>query len=233
MKSGNHSELQTRLVEHVRRYRIGVIPIASGMLRATKADVKAAAVELMKSGRLASESLYHTRRYLYECPDETTRRGTGPVSERAKINALATLLFCSAESDRREILTAAEFQKHFSDLYRPSGSGRYVLDQSSGQPRLSFVRVDCGGRGRWDRVICKARRDLDRHRLIAAFDELIERDLFEIHILTALECKAERIRQTLTESAEAPGQRVQVTALPDLIHLVFPQPHSFPQRRGK
>lgn len=233
MNSGSQNELQSRFLEHVRRYRIGVIPIASGMLKAAKPDVRTVAVELMKSGRLASESLYHTRRYLYECPAETSRRGTGPVSERAKINALATLLFCSAESDRRELLTAGEFQKHFSDLYRPSGAGRYVLDQSSGQPRLSFVRVDCGGRGRWDRVICKARRDLDRHRLIAAFDALIERGLFEIHILTAMECKAERIRQTLTESPEAPGQRIQVTALPDLIHLVLPQPNSFPRRKGK
>lgn len=232
MNSGSQTLLQSRLLDHVRRYRISTIPDAARMMKLPRADIRSTATGLMQSGQLGSESLYHTRRYLFERPVAKDGRRTGPLSERAKVNSLATLLFCSGDNGHRELLTAAEFQQHFSDLYRPSGTGRYVLDQSSGEPRLSFIRVDCGGRGRWDRIICKARRDLDHHRSIPAYDSLLTRGLFEVHILTAMERKAERIRQSLIDAPGELQNRIQVTAIPELIHLVLPQPSSFPRRKG-
>ena len=227
MNSGDQSRLHDRLLEHIRRYRLSVISIAAQMLQTPKRELREVAQDLLQSGMLGSESLYHTRRYLFVEHSTVNQSRVGPLSERAKVTALATLQFCSARPRQRELLTASEFQNHFSDLYRPSGSRRYVLDQTSGEPKLAFIRVDAGGPGRWDRVIGKARRDLDRHRTTSAYDSLIRRELFEVHILTALERKAERIQQTLTQSPD--DQRIQVTALPDLIHLVCPQPCSSPR----
>ena len=62
----------------------------------------------------------------------------------------------------------------------------YYVDTSGPQPRLGFIRVDAGGRGRWDRVLAKCRDDLQVHQRMLASAQFIDRQAFEITLITTL-----------------------------------------------
>ena len=98
----------------------------------------------------------------------------------------------------------------------------YYVDMSQSQPRLGFVRVDAGGRGRWDRVLAKCRNDLDTHSADAGFRNFIDRQAFEITLITALPQKARRLADSLSSMHDSGIRMIRVLAMPELLNLIAP-----------
>ena len=146
------------------------------------------------------------------------------LSEMAKIRAYAALAVCAASSGRRTRVTSDEFQKTFSDLYRPGMAMNYVLDRSEREPRLAFLRIDTGGHARWDRIVAKLLADARRHRLNPAFRRLVERRSVEIRLVTALPQKADRVCRALQSRPAQPEIPIHISVVPELINLIAPLP---------
>jgi hypothetical protein len=98
----------------------------------------------------------------------------------------------------------------------------YYVDTSHSQPRLGFVRVDAGGRGRWDRVLAKCRSDLEAHCTVSGFRKFIDRQAFEITLITALPQKARRLAESMSSLRDARVSMIKVVAMPELLNLIAP-----------
>lgn len=228
------SSCHQTLIDHVARYRMTVHEAVVKDLNQPLAATRRTLPQAVHDGYLNVAPLYRNRRYFYLTQlgansATTLASGTnapkhGPLSETAKVRAYAMLAFCCLHDSARERLTAVEFQTHFADLYRPGMSANYYIDTADARPRIGLLRVDFGGRGRWDRIIGKVRRNIEGHFMDAGFRRLLSHELFQITVVTALPQKALRIRQTLATHRDARRVPVRIVAMPDLLHLVMPPP---------
>jgi len=178
-------------------------------------------IELARRGELAEAPLYRNRTCFYRREPAEHRE---EFSEPAKIRAYAMLAVCAAREARRTRLTREELQKYFADWYRPGRPANYYLDLSDEKPVLGFLRVDHGGRGRWDRVLAKALDDARKHRLEPAFERFLAQGALEVRIVTALPQKANRLRCALNEKQAARGVPIHISVVPELINLIAPLP---------
>ncbi len=215
--------IRESILQHLARYRMTTLPVLNqlpelGPLGAVRLQQQLQ--RLSRSGQIASAPLFHKREYLYLAGTDPT----GPHSEVSKIRNYAMLLFCCLSNTSRDRLTESDFQEHFPDLYRPGRPLHYYMDISGSKPCLGFMRIDTGGRGRWDRVIARARSDICSHELYPPFRKLIATGQFEVSILTATLPKAERIRRTLEEGRHPADASIRVSAIPELLALVAPSP---------
>ena len=222
------------LIDHVARYRITVREAVEHAFAKSFGATRRMFTQAVRDGHLDVAPLYRNRRYCHltqlgansvdTSASSDDRPKHGPLSEPAKVRAYAMLVFCCLHDVPRERLTADDFQTHFPDLYRPGMSANYYIDTTGNRPRIGLLRVDFGGRGRWDRIISRVRRDIEAHYLAAGFRRLLARQSFEITVVTALPQKAGRIRQALAGHCDARRVPIRVVAMPDLLHLVMPPP---------
>lgn len=230
--------LRHAVLEHLARYRITVLPAVQRMPAFGSFGRKRTAAvlrELCRSRMCGHAPLYRNRRYFFLAPRGAeavavqSRRDErhdphGPLSEQAKIRNYAILAFCCLGGRRRQRLSAADFENCFPRLYRPGLSMSYYVDTSGPQPRLGFIRVDTGGRGRWDRVLAKCRNDLKAHYTDRGFREFIDRQAFEITLITALPQKAQRLAEALAAGRDPTTQMIRISVMPVLLNLIAPPP---------
>jgi hypothetical protein len=133
---------------------------------------------------------------------------------------MAMLTFCCLTEHQRTVLTQDELHRLVPHARHASYRAPYYLDRFEDTPRLGFLRVDIGGRGRWDRIIAKCLHDIYEHAQSAAWQPLIQQQQFEITVVTALAQKADRIRSLLAEQAPQLPVPLRIVALPNLFHLM-------------
>ncbi len=138
--------------------------------------------------------------------------------------AYALMSVCCARDENRKLLTPAELSQHFPGLGQSSHLPSYYLVRQSGQVQLGFVRLDRGGRGRWDRIARKTCDDMRKHLSHDWLRPLIDRGQFEICVVTALPSKAERIDELLKAKQSLLPVPYRVVTIPPLIHFIRPQP---------
>ena len=147
------------------------------------------------------------------------QRRAGPLSEPAKLRAMAILQFCCLSGSPCHRLTDEELTRSFPDVARPGLPSTYYFNPD-GSGRLGLARVDAGGRGRWDRVVHSLRQDIRDHFRQPGFQRLIRAGRFEITLLTVLRQKARRVCQSLSSAPEAHRVPCRVVALPELLPLI-------------
>lgn len=145
-----------------------------------------------------------------------------PLKDEPKIRAYAILAFCCFGDVQREKLTPQEYRDMFPELQRPGERTNYYIDTEGPRKRLGYIRVDYGGRGRWDRLISSCRDDVRKRCDKRAFREIILQGGFVITIITALEQKANRLQAALQEQQFPVDVRIHV--VPELLELIAPGP---------
>lgn len=223
--SRKHNALRRQLLEHIARYRMTTLPVLSQLpafRHRPESSVKRLLRGLVHEGRLRRASLFHNRDYY--CAYRASNSLTGLLSESEKLRAYAMLLYCCQKGSQRERLTRTELQTHFAMLDEPGLPLNYYVDSSSETTRLGLLRVDLGGRGRWDRILGKARDDVLKHLGRAGVRELIQQRQFEVTILTALPQKASRICDTIASEPHPLDACIRVSCASELLYLIAP-PH--------
>lgn len=171
---------------------------------------------------IANAPLHAGLRYWYLLPAGAELAGvksdrTGPLTESAKLRAFALLQFCLLEKVRRERLTTEELSRYFPELTRPGLPGTYYFDPVAG--RLGLARLDVGRCGRWDRIVKSVAADVAEHLAYIGFHRLADAGRFEITVLTALRCKANRLETALASLLHR-RLPLRVVALPELLPLI-------------
>lgn len=239
-------QLQDRdfvILRHICRYKMTVLQALERLpvfVGSSRDAVKNVIRRLRQGGWIRSAWLYDSYpvgdspqqtplRYSYYYLSESAANLLGehpgiarPLKDEPKIRAYAALAFCCLDEPRREKLTAEEFKEVFPELYRLGERISYYIDTEGPQKRLGYIRVDYGGRGRWDRLIAKCRSDIRKRCDNRAFRELVLRGGFVITVITALEQKAARLRDAL-EDAQLPAE-VKVHVVPELLEMIAPGP---------
>ena len=219
------SKLQHAVVEHVRRYRIGMTRYCHRALQPrfgnlTRRETKRALRELSDSaGMLQREQLLGPGHcYTLGKADGETKR----FCERGIATALAMLSFCFSDPRRRrQKLIPGEFQSHFPDLVIDDWSSEHYY---LAEDRLGYLRVDLGGNGRWDRVIHYCTRDILRHEARLELARLMRDGFMEFTVATATHQKARRLRQAMLRQPLHPHVTTQVVVAAELLHLIAPPP---------
>jgi len=139
-------------------------------------------------------------------------------------HAYALMSVCLLQNEKRKLLTNAELTQNFPELGSHGGPSRYYLAREAEQTRLGFVRIDQGGRGRWDRIARKANDDMRKHLSLRCLLPMIDQRQFEICIVTALPGKAQRIEEVLRANQELLNVPYRVISIPDLINFIRPRP---------
>lgn len=233
----DHSRRQA-VLEHLARYRmtvLGAVQQLPDFQRLGRKRTAAFLHQLCRSCELGTAPLYRKHRYFFleshgfdrlavQWGRSASADRYGPLSESAKIKNYAILAFCCLNGRRRQRLTPADFDKCFPDLCRPGLSMNYYVDTSGTQPRLGFIRVDTGGRGRWDRVVATCLHDVTTHEAIPGFRPFIARQAFEITLITPLPHKARRMAETIGALGDPRANLIQVSAMPELLNLIAPPP---------
>ena len=218
-------ELIDAVLDHIARYRLTVFPALQQLpvfAACGPRRIKNVLRECQRQSLIGSAPLHHGARYWYldvlgaqacELPEERV----GPLSEPAKIRALAMLRFCCLSDRPRRRLTPEELAAAFP-VIAPAGlpSGYYF--DPGGAGRLGLCRVDAGRSGRWDRVVESVRQDILQHLHRPGFRQFIQAGRFEITVLTVFRQKAKRIYESLLREAER--LPLQVVALPELLPLI-------------
>ncbi len=242
------SESGRCILDHVARYRL-TIPqaLANSEILATS-DIGAAVRELrnlVADGWLREAPLQPGSEagpsYFYLSVQAAALLGHDfewalPVPHDARVECAARVLFCCNGKKFRQLLTKNEFIEKFSELWFAGQPVQYYLDKVDDRVvRLAYIKVDKGGRGRWERLLDSCDRFL-RQRISprktnpafadksAAYKKLVDRGLFQFTILTpfldkkrAIEIELER--RQLTGKPTVP---VQVHVVDELFELVFP-----------
>ncbi len=221
------TEIRKVILDHVGRYRMSTKKIMGGLpeLRTRRRELRQVLAQMCDSGELGTEALFRNQNYYFLAQERAESDGrVGPLSELAKIRSYAMLAFCCQSESPRERLTPEEMYKNFPELFCSGMAQSYYLDRSVAQPRLGFLRVDTGGRGRWDRIVNKVRADWEDHWAKAEWRPLIDRGEFEITLITALRQKAERIHTSLMSWSESKSSRIRIGVCPELLNLIAPPP---------
>jgi len=221
------NEFVDAVVHHLARYRLTVFPAVQQLpafATSRPSQVKDTLRECQRQSLIGSAPLHHGAKYWYLDVLGAQRCGLpeeriGPLSEPAKLRALAMLRFCCLSGAPRHRLTADDFAQSFPDLARPGLPDGYYFDPQ-GSGRLGLARVDAGRRGRWDRAIESLRDDINDHVHRSGFRRLIQAGRFEITLLTVLRQKAQRLYESLTQFPDARRVPVQVMAIPELLPLL-------------
>ena len=217
------------LLEHVARYRLTVfpalqqLPVFSGC---RPGEIKNLLKYCRTQELIRSAPLDQHYRYWYldslgaeTCGLPPTR--TGPLSEPAKIRALAMLRFCCLSNRPRHLFMADEFAQSFPMLARVGQCRGYYFEPGPAG-RIGLVRVDAGRHGRWDRVLQTVRQDIELHTLHRGFRQIVRAARFEISIVTIFSQKAKRIQDSLPTIPGTDSIPVHVVAMPELLPLVEP-----------
>jgi hypothetical protein len=226
--------VEIAILEHVRRYRIGITRSCWSALRSrfpalTEQQTKGSLKELwLQKGLLRRESLLGTRqcyqltRRYWQQHGDVGEIGRQRLSERDLAVALAMLKLCFSDGDgQRRKLMNEDFATCFPDIQVDSQNREnYYLHEG----RIGYLRVDLGGRGRWDRIAAYCARDLARHERQPAFAPLMRDGYFEMTIVTCMPQKARRLRQLLARQPLHEVVAVDVVAFPELLNLVSPPP---------
>jgi hypothetical protein len=215
------------IVNHVARYRLSVFNAIERLpcfIEVGAKRVKDILAECRSRSLLESAPLHHGAKYWYlgqSCTEQhkMSPERIGPLSEPAKLRALAILRFCCLSDRPRHRLLADELRASFPDVARPGLSDGYYFD-SQGSGRIGLIRVDAGRRGRWDRVIQSLREDVDNHVHCPGFRKLIQAGRFEITVLTVFRQKAQRISDSLAQHPDTRRTALQVVAMPELLPLL-------------
>jgi len=141
-----------------------------------------------------------------------------------KLNLYGMLLFCCAQHVSRHKLTPTELRQRFSDLHRPGREHRYYVTRDGPVTRLGFLRIDSGGRGRWDRIVGKFADDLRGHLQIPLVRRLLENNAFEATIVSALPTKAGRIESELSQYQKVLPIPCHSVAIPQLANVLISRP---------
>lgn len=213
------------ILDHLARYRLSIFAAVAKLpvfAAARPRQVKDALKECQRQSLIGSAPLHHGARYWYldtlgaqACGLDGDRNG--PLAESPKIRALAILRFCCLSDHPRHRLTVAELSRAFPKIARHGLPASYYFDPE-GPGRLGMIRVDAGGRGRWDRVVQSVRADIDRHSCTPGFEPLVQAGRFEITVVTVVRKKAARIIESL--ALRPHPVPVRVVAIPELLPLV-------------
>ncbi|MHC4880387.1 MAG: hypothetical protein ACYTGL_28390 [Planctomycetota bacterium] len=223
--SRKHNHLRTQILEHVARYRLTTLPALCQLpafRQRPESSVKRLLRSLVRDGQLQRAALFHNRNYY--CSRQVSRSPSGVLSESEKLRAYAMLLYCCLGTAQRERLTRSELHTHFPVLSEPGLPLNYYVDSSGDTTRLGVLRVDLGGRGRWDRILGKARDDVLKHQGRTGIRDLIRQGQFEVTIMTALPQKAARICDTMTSESHPLDACIRVSSASELLYLIAP-PH--------
>ena len=142
----------------------------------------------------------------------------------ALARAYALLAVCCLQQEQRTLVTAKEVSAHIPEIRLPDQRRCYYLSREANQLRLGFVRVDSGGRGRWDRIAQKACDDMRKHLAMPSLSSLIDHRQFEVCVVTALASKARRIDELLSGRQQQLPVAYRVVSIPNLINFVRPRP---------
>lgn len=143
------------------------------------------------------------------------------LSTETKIRRYAMLSFCCLGEVSRIRLTQSELSVFCSETMNQVGAGNYYVEPDANH-RLGFIRVDMGGRGRWDRVLAKAEQDARRILQEPACQTLIRAGQMELTIATATQEKAERMsRQLMASPCQLP---IRIAVISELLDLIAPPP---------
>lgn len=222
-----HAQLARAVLSHIARYRLSIFAAIERLpefaphgLRHVKGTLR----DCRRLGLLGSAPLHRGATYWYvdargaeQCglPEERI----GPLSEPAKLRALAILRFCCLSDRPRQRLTSEELTRTFKCLARPGLPSGYYFDPA-GAGRLGLIRVDAGRRGRWDRVVQSLRDDMEDHMQQPGFRQLVQAGRFEITVLTVFRQKARRIYDSLSNVRHGCPVPIEVVAIPELLPLV-------------
>ena len=220
-------DLVDALVSHLARYRLTVfaalerLPVFSTF---GPRQIKQVLRDCQRQSLIGCATLYQGTRYWYLDVLGALRCGLpeeriGPLSEPAKLRALAILRFCCLSDQPRHRLIADELAQNFPALARPGLPDGYYFDPA-GEGRLGLIRVDAGRQGRWDRVVQSLRQDIHQHVHRPGFRQLVQAGRFEITVVTVFRAKAHRIHESLSQPRNATPVAVQVVAIPELLPLI-------------
>jgi hypothetical protein len=228
--------VERMILEQTYRFGMGLPQLGrlvSGPLVAD-CDIHDALDGLAAREYLGQATLYGTHRYYFlgeraAKEFELDKADIGPLKEREKTLRLAMVRVCLAATPPHRPLTRSDFEHHYPALFRarPRGS-----EQRSQEPRfrdyylagarLGLVRVDFGGRGRYDRILKKAYRQIVTHNAMPPYARLIADEAFELTIVTAFPTKAVRLRADAADGRI--GVPINVHLVEELRELVAPLP---------
>ncbi len=215
------------VIEHIARYRMAVAATLQALpefVTCTPKELRRLLRSLEAEGIIESQWLHHGLPCWHLTANGAIQSGlsvdrSGLLSESAKLRAYALLRFCCLSKRPRMRLTAEDFRKHFSNLYRIGMPQGYYFD-SQGEGTLGLLRIDAGGRGRWDRVVHSVLDDVNQHRQQAGFSRLMHVQRFEFAIATVLPQKADRIRESIEHKSELHNVAMRIVAMPELLPLI-------------
>lgn len=227
----SHSDLlagqRSAVIDHIARYRIAVTATLQQLpefATCTRRELRRVLRSLEAEGIIESQWLHHDMPCWHLSEVGASQSGlptdrSGPLSESAKLRAYAMLRFCCLGKRPRMRLSAEDIRKKLPELYRTGMPQGYYFDLY-GEGTLGLLRIDAGGRGRWDRVVHSLLEDVDHHRQQIAFSRLIQVHRFEFAIATVLPQKTERIREAIEQKSQLSNVAIRVVALPELLPLI-------------
>ena len=220
--------IRVAVLEHLARYRLSTFSVIQQLpecCELSAADLRRLLKELVHFELLVTAPLYRGLRYWALAPAAAdfcglTANRAGYLSEPAKRNAYAMLLFCCQQDVMRRRLSHDDFPATVLEtLVRPGLPTTYYLSTGDVR-RIGLARIDAGRTGRWNRIVQTVRNDCERHRKATAWQPFLAADRFEICILTATPQKAERLGVPLREMASHYQIPLHSVALPELIPLL-------------
>lgn len=219
------SDIAAVIIDHVSRYRMTVFEALRrqpqlGSL--PRKELKRELNRLCRERLLGREPLYRHRSYYYLAAADGADRPAGPLAETAKVRSYAMLAFCCLGRVKRVKLSADELERLYPGVLSQGRPLNYYLTTTGDEQAIGFLRVDSGGRSRWDRILAKCREDIERHRLNRYVRPLIEQRRFEITLVTALPQKAERLQRAMAAWTATPTTFVRLCVLPELLNLISP-----------
>ena len=221
------SDLEAAVIDHVARYRLTVVEALQtqpALAQPGSDQLKQILKQLCRQGVLDNATLYLDRSYFYLAPMLPTE-GRKLLSESVKIRRYAMLAFCCLGATPRTRLLPTECEAHCPELYHAVGCLDFYVSDSTANRALGVLRVDSGGRGRWDRVLEKCRRDIIRLQMDRQVRAMIDDGQLEYTLVTALPQKVHRLQQAIVCWSDIPLGVMRLCAVPDLVNLIAPSPY--------
>ncbi len=213
-----------RIIDHVVRYRIGVMET---MHRLFFADQELGAVCKVVQ-RLCDEEWL--RRYpliypmKYFVPGKRTAQAFGlpigrthPLGPQSLPTEYAVLLYATQATGLLR-LHSDEIQQRF-DWYDASWTlAPHCLRSVKSQPILELLRIDLGGPA--DYVARKCLADIQLRQQRREFEDFVKRELFRLVVISATTEKAAAIQQALHGHLWPAGLRIHLAVIPELLPLL-------------